>query len=106
MTKQELYGKLITELDRSLVVDDKTKDYWMKNYQTLPVSAVDFFCEQLVKTNEHVDNMIAAGLDANPGLAEQIVLKSKDAKKKAYKYLEAQETKEENPEEFLEASLK
>ena len=72
----------------------------------MPISAVEFFYDHLSTINQHVDEMIAAGLDANPGLAEQIVLKSKDAKKKAYKFLETQETKEENPEEFLEASLK
>ncbi len=105
MTQQELSDKLLTELDRSLIVDDKTRDYWLKNYQTLPFSAVELFCDELVRADQHVDVMIAAGLDANPGLAEQIVLKSKAAKKKAFKFLEAQETHKENPEEFLKANL-
>ena len=105
MTKQELYEQFILELDRSLVIDDKTREYWVKNFKTLPVSAVDFFYRQLLVANRHVDTMVAVGIDADPSLAEQIVQKGKIVKKKALKFQESESAQEENPEEFLKASL-
>lgn len=105
MIKSELYENLLAQLDRSLIVDDKTRDYWLKNYKTLPVTAVQIFCDRLALENSRVDELIAAGLDANPSLAEQIVIKCSDAKRKAFKFVEQQETQEENPDEFLKQSL-
>jgi hypothetical protein len=100
-----LLKKFITELDRSLVIDDKTRDYWLKNYLTFPLSSVEFFYEQLFKINQHIDEMIATGLDADPELAEEIINKGKMAKRKAYKYMEKESIEEENPEEFLKVHL-
>lgn len=105
MNTSELYDKLISELDHSLVVDDKTKEYWMKNYKTLPVPAVEFFLDELVKTDDHVDHMVAVGLDANPAAGEQVIQKTKEMTKKTYKLLEKEETTEENPEDFLKQNL-
>jgi len=106
MTIKELTDKLLVELDRSLIVDKKTKSFWIKNSQSMPTSAVLFFYKQLVQTNAHIDFMINIGLDANPALLEKIIYKSKTAKKKAYKYLETQVAEEENPDAFLNSSLK
>lgn len=105
MTNQELYDKFIVELDRSLVIDDKTREYWIKNYKTLPVSAVDFFYQELLAANKHVDTMVAVGIDADPSLAEQVVQKGKNVKKKTLQFQEKESSQEENPEEFLKASL-
>lgn len=106
MVTPELSDKLLLELDRSLVVDQKTRAYWLTNYRTMPDSAVQFFYDELVRTNQHMDSMVAMGIEANPELGEAINQKGKDAKKKFFKYLETQETREENPEEFLKANLK
>lgn len=105
MTNKELYDRFLVELDRSLVVDAKTKEYWLQNYKKLPVTAVDFFYSQLMNANKRVDNMIAVGIDADPALGQLIVQKGKDAKKKGLFFQEKQDSKEENPEEFLKASL-
>jgi|GEM_PF-2276294 len=98
--------KLLIELNRSLIVDEKTREYWMKNYQTLPITAVTFFYEYLLKANQQIDKYIAAGLESSPELVEQITLKSKAAKKKLLKFQEHDSQDEENPEEFLKENLK
>lgn len=105
MTNGELYQNLERELDRSLIIDDATRQYWLDNYQSLPVSALQLFFDQLVDLNNRVDTMILAGLDANPDLAEKFVMKSKDAKRRVFRYLESQQSKEENPDEFLSQNL-
>ena len=51
MTNKELYDRFLVELDRSLVVDAKTKEYWLQNYKKLPVTAVDFFYSPLMHAN-------------------------------------------------------
>jgi len=105
MADEKLYLNFIAELDRSLIVDDKTREYWLKNYRTLPVSAVEFFYDELVKQNSHVNEMVAAGVDANPELGEEIVQKGNAAKRKANTFFEAQSQKEENADQFLKQNL-
>lgn len=105
MTTAELYRELLNELDRSLVVDDKTRGYWLKNYQTLPEAVVKFFYDELKKTNRHIDEMIAAGIDGNPEMNAQIRQKMKEAKKKLNTFREQESQSEENPEEFLKSNL-
>ncbi len=106
MEKNELYENLLTELDRSLVVDDKTRSYWLKNYKTLPKTAVELFYEQLKMTDTRVNVYIAAAIDADPSLSEEITQKGREARKKLLKFLETQSNQEENPEEFLKTHLK
>ena len=105
MDKKQLYQRLIEELDRSLIVDEKTRKYWLDNYKTLPVAAVEFFYRHLVKADDHIQELIEAGLDANPKLAEEILRKGKAVKRKALKYEEIESREEESPEEFLEANI-
>lgn len=105
MKKQLFNAKFLGELDRSLVVDYRTRKYWIKNYKFLPLSAVKFFYAELLKQNKNVDMMIAAGIDANPELEKAILQRGKDAKKKFLKFLEKQTVQEENPEQFLKQNL-
>jgi len=105
MTTAEIYDQLLNELDRSLIVDDKTRDYWLANYKTLPVPAVAYFLDQLKKANQNIDHLVAAGIDANPGAGEEIIQKIKAAKKMLNKFREEESQEEENPEEFLQSSL-
>lgn len=105
MTTTEIYDELLKELDRSLIVDDKTRDYWLKNYKTLPIPGVRFFCDELKKANDHIDQLIASGIDENPEMGQLISQKIKEAKKKLNQFREKETQEEENPEEFLKNSL-
>lgn len=104
-SKAELRAALLKELNRSLVVDPGVREYWLKNYQTLPINAVRYFYDNLMKANQHVDKCIDAGIDASPELVEQINLKSKAFKTKTLKFQEKESMDEENPDEFLKANL-
>lgn len=105
MTQKQLYQNLLAELDKSLIVDAPTYAYWMANYQQLPETAVQLFYEQLVKENARIDTLVAAGIDADPELAAQIINKGKGSKKKLLKFQEAETRLEEDPEEYLKLNL-
>ena len=105
MDVRELYKKFLKELDRGLTIDHQTRDYWLKNYETLPVSAVMFFYENLLKINKQVDSLVIAGVDANTKLGLRIAHKCRQVKKKGHNYFEEQCIDEENPEAFLKNKL-
>ncbi len=105
MTKEELYQQFLSELDRSLIVDDKTREYWLQNYKTLPPPVVEYFLHELKTEDAKMDKLVAAGIDADPGLGEQIVQKGKEAKRQLAHFQERESREEENPEEFLKSNL-
>ena len=105
MTKQDFYDQFISELERSIIIDEKIYNYWLTNYRNLPLSAVQFFYKQLVVLNNHSDTLIAAGIEAEPPLGQQILQKTKTAKKKTFQFLEIESTQDENTDEFLISSL-
>jgi len=105
MSRNKLYEKLLYELDRCPAVDEGTRAYWLANYSRLPVSAVTMFYEGLVKENAKIDELIAAGTDADPALAGQIINKGRDAKIKLLHFEEAEARTDEDAERYLKQNL-
>ncbi len=105
MKKQELKQKLFFELRRSQVADETTRRYWFNNFEKLPQSASECFYDELVSTNHNVDDLVYAGISRNSKLKDEILHKSRTAKRKTFSYLEQEHKRDENPDQFLDMSL-
>jgi hypothetical protein len=105
LSREELKKKLLYELERSLVVDARTRAYWLENNERLPECAVTMFLEQLARENAKIDRLVTAGIDDDPALAGKITDKAKEIDRKFLRFQEAQSRTDEDADRFLTENL-
>lgn len=94
-----------TEVQRSLLLEEADKVYWLENAEKLPVSLVEAFFDLIKAKNELIDVYIQKAIEEKPELVAEFKNKITKLKKDLLK-LEEKESSNQSAEAILEQELK
>jgi len=76
----KIVEKLKAEVGRSILLEDREKEFWIKNCETMPLTLIVFFHSYLKKQNALVDSYIKKAIDDHPELVAEIKAKTRKIK--------------------------
>ncbi len=95
-----------SEVQKSLLLEEADKQYWLENAEKLPVSLIKAFFEELKKKNNVMNSYIQAAVDADPSLISELKNQLRSIQSHILKLKEKSESSGEKIEETLESQLK
>ena len=107
MAKTPLYiSKFIKEIKQSILIDEKEKNTWIEQAQTLPKVFVQNFSKFLKARNTLVKKYLEKAIEANPQLITELKNQITKIKINILKLQENEDTGTLNADSLLEENLK
>lgn len=102
MKKEVLQKRFKVEIDRSFLLSEEDKDYWLKQAPNLPVEILGKVFKAVKTKNAVMEKYIKVAMISDPSLVEQLRNTIKKVKRNT---LKAAEKEEQNPEDVLNKKL-
>lgn len=94
-----------TEVKKSIILREDQKEYWLKNGDRLPPSALQCITREISRANRDVEKSLRAAVENDPKNIHLNKLKTEVNKMKV-KVLKLEEASQsQNPEDFLSSNL-
>ena len=105
MVSDEFKNKFSAEVQRSLLLSDEDKQYWLGNIDKFPQTLLEYFFKIIAEKNQIVDRCINRALQDDPGIVPELKEKVRKMKKDILALEETDESKPEDLEKSLEEQL-
>ena len=83
-TGNQLREKLRAELEKSILLDESDRDYWLKALPDLPEESVRAVLKDISGADKQVDKYLMAALEADPKIISKLKSKTNIIKKTAF----------------------
>ena len=93
-----------TEIQKNLLINNKNREFLMKNIDTLPDIVIKELLAEIKKQNKMAEKFIEIAIDKDPSIVDEMKNKSKKLKKRVTKLKEIEEKRQLDVE--LEKELK
>jgi len=80
MDKKTLAKRVIKEVEKSLVIKENDREFWIENAQQMPIQLLDKFYKYISKQNRKIKEYLKEAFTKNPELTEEINKKIKKIK--------------------------
>ena len=102
--QQTLKEKLRGELEKSILLDESDRKYWLKALPDLPEESVRAVLKDISGADKQIDKYLMAALENDPKIISKLKSKTNRIKEKAYEIDQKSESK--NAEANLADKLK
>ncbi len=105
MISDEFKKQFSVEVQRSLLLSDEDKQYWLGNIDKFPQTLLDYFFKIISEKNRLVDRCIDRALQDDPAIVPELKEKVRKMKKDILSLEENEESRPEDVEKSLEEQL-
>jgi hypothetical protein len=106
MPGQELINNFVSEISRSILIDDADKEFWTGNSSRLPEVLLKYFYDFIKEQNALIDESVAKALEQDPQLLAELKKRVSVMKNHILTLKEESETKKEKAEDYLSEELR
>jgi hypothetical protein len=96
--------RLREELEKSILLDEADREYWLNAIRKLPEESVPAVLKDILESNNMVEKYLLAALEADPKIIDKLKSKTRQIQNKAFEIDQTAES--QNAENDLDDQLK